>query len=149
MTPEFEEADRDLRRRSLLACVHIAKKDLGLRDEEYEAVLRGFGVESSAHLPLPELRRLVKYLKFLGWKPRHRPAPEEKVVKALRERVRAEIALVAEGEARLAGVARKVLGVDSWLWINEAAKLMRLLAILRRMRRERELKSCNGTEEQG
>ncbi|HOK59218.1 MAG TPA: hypothetical protein PL047_09445, partial [Methanothrix sp.] len=56
-------------RRGLLAKIHIAKKDLGLSQDEYELILTGFKVASAAELTIPQLERLVKYLKKLGWRP--------------------------------------------------------------------------------
>lgn len=57
-------------RKGLLAKVHIAKKQLGLRDEDWRAILEArFEVDSSARLSLGQLENLVSYLERCGWKP--------------------------------------------------------------------------------
>jgi len=57
-------------RKGLLAKVHIAKKQLGLRDEDWRAILETrFEVDSSARLSLGQLENLVSYLERCGWKP--------------------------------------------------------------------------------
>ena len=42
-------------RNGLLAKIHVAKKQLGLTDDQYEAVLRGFKVTSARELTIPQL----------------------------------------------------------------------------------------------
>jgi phage gp16-like protein len=133
--PPMRNASEAAQRRGLLAMVHIAKKDLGLNESEYEMILRGFKVASSGDLNIPQLERLVKYLKRLGWKPlrsrrRKRPADADARQAALRERC-VEIAKTLEnGEKRLSGLAAKICGFASLTWCRDAAKLERLLAVL-------------------
>lgn len=137
--PYLQNASEKAQRRGLLAMVHIAKKDLGLREDEYEMILRGFGVASSGELNIPQLERLVKYLKRLGWKPvrkrrRGHDAASYHRAEAQREALRARCVEVAKtmenGEKRLAGLAAKICGFASLTWCREAAKLERLLAVL-------------------
>ncbi len=54
-------------RRSLLAKVHIAKKDLGLDDAAYRAVLARHGVESSKDLDTKGMEKLLLHFEKLGW----------------------------------------------------------------------------------
>ena len=56
-------------RRALLAKVHVAKKQLGLDDPEYRAVLARFEVESSAALDIRGLESLLAHFRDLGWNP--------------------------------------------------------------------------------
>ena len=57
-------------RRALLAKIHVAKKQLGLTEEEYRALLDGhFGAASAADLGLTDLKRLVLVLAGYGFKP--------------------------------------------------------------------------------
>jgi len=77
------------RRNALLGKVHIAKKDLGLRDEDYRAILnRMFQVDSAADLRIGQLGDLLEEMKRLGWVPPkklskarkadgHRPQPDD------------------------------------------------------------------------
>jgi hypothetical protein len=50
-----------------LAKIHIAKKDLGLTDNDYRDLLSGFGVSSSKELSYNDAEELIKLLKKLGW----------------------------------------------------------------------------------
>lgn len=53
-------------RKSLLAKVHIAKKQLGLDDDAYRAILARFRVESSKDLDMKGLEKLVDHMAKLG-----------------------------------------------------------------------------------
>lgn len=132
--PFLRSETEKAQRRGLLAMVHIAKKDLMLRDDEYETILQGFKVASSGELSIPQLERLVKYLKRLGWKPVHprrkKAAPTESRLAALRARCVEVAKSMENGEKRLAGLAAKICGFASLTWCREAAKLERLLAVL-------------------
>lgn len=73
--------DREYRRRAL-AKIHIAKKELGLSDEDYREVVRSAvpGKDSAGDLTDGELRLLLERLAGLGWRPRlprisERPLP--------------------------------------------------------------------------
>lgn len=58
-------------RRSLLAKIHLAKKQLGLSEEHYRAIVAGVGgVESCADLTLDELGEVLAQLEKLGFEPR-------------------------------------------------------------------------------
>lgn len=58
-------------RKSLLAKIHVAKKQLGLDDAEYRAMLEGnFGVMSAASLDLHELERMVFVMRSYGFAPK-------------------------------------------------------------------------------
>ena len=133
-------------RKGLLAKWHIAIKDLGLKPDEKEAILRGFKVESAADMSIPQLERLVKYLKKLGWKPVRRrgrghvpearrdryvsPEKEADRLTALRTRCEEIARMIENGEKRLAGLTQKICGVSNIAWCRDAAKLERLLAVL-------------------
>ncbi len=57
--------------RALLAKVHIAKKDLGLADENYRAILvRITGRESSRDCTERQLEQLLAEFRRLGWTPK-------------------------------------------------------------------------------
>ncbi|MBD5416977.1 MAG: regulatory protein GemA [Desulfovibrio sp.] len=58
-------------RKALLAKIHVAKKQLGLTDAEYRAMLEGnFGVSSAAHLDGEGLQRMVFELRAYGFRPK-------------------------------------------------------------------------------
>lgn len=134
--PFLQNASEKAQRRGLLAMVHIAKKDLGLNEGEYEMILRrGFKVTSAGDLNIPQLERLVKYFKHLGWRPlrsrrKKRPADADARLAALRERCVEVAKTIDNGEKRLSGLAAKICGFASLTWCRDAAKLERLLAVL-------------------
>ena len=56
-------------RKALLAKIHVAKKQLGMTDDEYRALLLGnFGQESAARLSVTELEDAVHLLRAAGFK---------------------------------------------------------------------------------
>lgn len=67
---------------SQLALIHVAKKELGLQEEDYRSILELYGgVSSAKHLTLEGFERVMKHLERLGFKstnissrqPKHRP----------------------------------------------------------------------------
>jgi phage gp16-like protein len=60
-----------MNRRSLLAMVHIAKKDIGLDDETYRAVLVNVsgGRDSAKDLTDDELGQVLDGFRLRGWRP--------------------------------------------------------------------------------
>ncbi|WP_178860783.1 gp16 family protein [Thiomicrorhabdus cannonii] len=72
-------------RQSELAQIHIAKKDLGMEDDAYRALLQAVaGVESSSDLDFHGRHAVIHRMKELGWKPKRR-----KVGPATRAKTRA------------------------------------------------------------
>ena len=56
-------------RNGLLAKVHIAKKQLGLTEEEYRGMLDArFGVDSAGKLKVRDLEVLLRHMAGLGWR---------------------------------------------------------------------------------
>ena len=128
-------------RNGLLAKVHVAKKQLGLSEDQYEAVLRGFKVTSAKELTIPQLEELVKYFKRLGFRPiRARwlkppdARPTDDQIIALWQRAREIAAELPGGTARLQGLVRKVCGVEVLEWCRDADRLERLLKVLGEIR---------------
>lgn len=119
-------------RRGLLAKIHIARKELGLNEGEYEMMLRAFKVSTAADLTLPQLEDLVKLLKHYGWKAvkTRRPAGRAEHFEALRARCLDLAGEIRNGDKRLAGLAERICGTGQLAWCRDAAKLERLLAVL-------------------
>jgi phage gp16-like protein len=127
------EIAQEQQRRKLLAMIHIAKKDLGLTAEQYEAILQGFKVESAKDLSLIQLDNCVKYLKHIGWNYQPKPkrvGPDPKRVKALQERAKDLAGKLVNGEQRLQGLVRSVCRTTFLEWCTDTVKLERLLKVL-------------------
>jgi phage gp16-like protein len=127
-------------RRGLLAKIHIAKKELGLTPDQYEAVLSGFKVESARDLTIPQLESMVKYLKYLGWRPyrRRKRQPVEKRITALQDRCRELAGQIENGSKRLAGLVKSKGDVDTLEWLRDTAKLKQILVIMEKYKKQQQ-----------
>ena len=77
-------------RRGLLAKVHVAKKQLGMADDDYRVMLEArFGVRSSADLTIGQLERLISLFEKGGWQ-----APERHATGADNRATEAQIARI-------------------------------------------------------
>jgi hypothetical protein len=130
-------------RNGLLAKIHVAKKQLGLTDDQYEAVLRGFKVTSAKELPIPQLEDLVKYFRRLGFRPikarwlkPYDERPSDDQVVALWKRAREIAADLDGGTKRLQGLVKKICGVEIMEWCRDEDKLERLLKVLGEIARQ-------------
>jgi phage gp16-like protein len=125
--------------RRLRAQVHIAKKDLGLDDETYRALLqRVTGKTSSAKLSVVELNKVVADLRSKGWKPRlggRSPASKHRVIKSRADKLRAvwigmaKSGVIEDGseQALAAWVKRQTsnsngIGIDRVDWLDRDPK---------------------------
>jgi len=124
-------------RRGLLAKIHVAKVQMGLSDDYYEAMLTAFKVSSAADMTIWQLENFVKLLRSHGWRAAksRKEKPEDAQLIALRDRVREEAANLENGDARLPGLAKKICGVDHLEWCRSVDKLERLLAVLRKLQK--------------
>ena len=134
--PAKQTADKlQERRNGLLALVHIAKKEIPLRDDEYRDVIAYWGVRSSADMSIPELEELVKYFESLGFKkkvsdPRD-PGSGVGQIKALQERIRTEAEKLSNGEQRLKGLVKKIAKADDLKACRNIKKLKQVLKVVR------------------
>jgi len=123
------------RRHKLLALVHIAKKEIPLRDDEYRDVIAYWGVRSSADMSIPELEELVEYFESLGFKKKVKdprdPGPGAGQIKALQERIRVEAKKLNNGEERLKGLVRKIAKENDLRFCRNVKKLKQVLKVVR------------------
>ena len=134
--PPTGKADKlQERRHKLLALVHIAKKEIPLRDDEYRDVIAYWGVKSSADMSIPELEELVKYFESLGFKKKvldpKDPGTGIGQIKALQERVREEAGKLNNGEERLKGLVKKIAKENDLMACRNIKKLKQLLKVIR------------------
>jgi len=122
------------RRHGLLALVHIGKKELALRDDEYRDVLKYWGVTTSADMSIPELEELVEYFESLGFK---KKVPADRALgagagqlTALRERIREEAGKLSNGEQRLKGLVKKIAKTDDLKSCRDVKKLKQILKVI-------------------
>ncbi|GFK94442.1 hypothetical protein NNJEOMEG_02287 [Fundidesulfovibrio magnetotacticus] len=106
-------------RGSLLAKVHIAKKDLALDEDTYRAVLkRVTGHESARDCSLPELVRVVAEFRRKGWNPTQTAGPTQGKAKpakgkaALMGKITALLTEAGRKEEYAEGIARRMYKRD-------------------------------------
>jgi hypothetical protein len=122
------------RRHKLLALVHIAKKEIPLRDDEYRDVLKYWGVKTSAQMSISELEDLVEYFESLGFK--KKVSADRDLgsgvgqITALRERIRAEAGKLNNGEQRLKGLVKKIAKADDLMSCRDVKKLKQILKVI-------------------
>ena len=123
------------RRRKLLALVHIAIKEIPLRDDEYRDVIAYWGVKSSADMSIPELEELVEYFESLGFK--EKASSDRDLgsgvgqITALRERIREEAGKLSNGEQRLKGLVKKIAKAEDLMSCRNVKKLKQILKVVR------------------
>jgi phage gp16-like protein len=133
------------RRRALLAKIHIAAKQLGMRAADYRALLMGeFGIPSAGDLSVEEMERLVEHLAARGWRPLQGPrarfgpplSKRRKQAFALQARARQVFSRLEDcDERRLEGLCEKICGRKDLSSCLDIVKLRRLLAVLEGIRR--------------
>jgi phage gp16-like protein len=70
MTDKRDTPPKKDNRRAITARIHIAKKELGLDDDTYRAMLQQVAKQSScADMHISDLYRVMEHLKTLGYKP--------------------------------------------------------------------------------
>ncbi len=110
-------------RKSLLAKVHIAKKQLGLDDDTYRAMLENLtGKTSAAELTVPQLTRVVADLRKQGWTPPAKPASHRKpaIPEAAGHLDKIEALLAEAGRpwSYAGGIAQRMYGVEKLEWLK-------------------------------
>jgi phage gp16-like protein len=140
------------RRRALLAKIHIAAKELGMRAADYRALLMGeFGMPSAADLSVEEMERLVEHLAARGWRPLPGPpgrfgpsvSKRRKQAFALQARARQVFSQLYDTDGRrLEGLCEKICGRKDLSSCLDIVKLRRLLAVLEGIRRSESRAGC-------
>lgn len=130
----------DARRRDL-AKIHVAKKELALSDEDYQAMLWSVArVRSSAELDAYGRRRVIEHMKSRGFKPRRkgrtRPAPERELMVA---KIRALLINAKEGprpDSYADAMAQRMFSVARFEWCkpDQLHKIIQALEVDKRRR---------------
>lgn len=114
-------------RRAMLAKVHLARKELGLSETDYRAILeRVTGKSSAGALSTSELHDALAEFRRLGWEPalerRGRPAdhPSARKARALWISLGQLGAIRDSSDAALEAFARRQLGCDRLQWADQA-----------------------------
>ncbi len=120
------EAQERLRpTRAQLAKIHIAKRDLGLTDEDYRAMLvKRFQVFSSADLTRIQASSFIIFLMGEGWREKTRQrrtlarSPQSRKIRALWITLSQMGKVNDSSEKALASYVRRMTGVDALQWLS-------------------------------
>lgn len=111
----------------LIRLIHVAKRDLGLDDDTYRALLAEEcnGKASAAYLTLKELETVLARLKRGGFKVRstrgdraQAPDPQSSKIRALWLDLAAMGAVKNPSEAALGAFIKRMTGVDALQWLS-------------------------------
>ncbi|MCD7046654.1 regulatory protein GemA [Pseudomonas marginalis] len=123
-------------RNTQLSKIHIAKKDLGLDDETYRALLdRISGVQSAKDLKPLQIGAVLAELQRLGWKPKRASKAGRKspVTPVDRQKLMSKVgAFLAEAKRTWAyadGMALRMFKVERVDWLD-SEQLRKLVAAL-------------------
>lgn len=124
-----------------LAKIHVAKKQLGMTDDDYRAMLWTQGrVKSSTDLDHAGRQHVLDYLKTIGFKPKAsanpkrpaRPTPSADALPLVR-RIRAQlISLDRKPDEYADGIAKQMLGDDTpeffeWCHLRDLDRISKAL----------------------
>jgi phage gp16-like protein len=136
--------DSEKIRKAMIAKIHIAKKELGLEDEDYRFLLKSItGKDSCKYMHEGELEKVLEVLYALGFEPKKKARIEnlsfnkEGMIKMIE--YHAEIILGDNWKRRLRGYVKKKFGVDDIRWCSYR-QLVSVWGFLRAIEREREEK---------
>ncbi|MFC1524645.1 gp16 family protein [Thermodesulfobacteriota bacterium] len=126
--------------RSELAKIHIAKKELGLSDEEYRDILQHrFKKRSAKDLTHTQVQVLLGVFKLAGWKPKFRSVrgrnvpqatdPQSRKIRALWIRLHNIGEVRDPSELALNKFVKRMTKVDFLQWTTPAQKSMVIEAL--------------------
>ncbi|AXE33101.1 MULTISPECIES: gp16 family protein [Chromobacterium] len=108
-------------RNPALAKIHIAKKELGLDDDTYRAMLLSVGgAASSKDLSPAGVDRVLAHMKRCGWKPKSKAADKPSVGQSKKRLVSKLEALLAEADRPwdyADAMAQRMYGVERAGWL--------------------------------
>jgi phage gp16-like protein len=115
-------------RRNELAKIHIAKKELGLDDASYRAILRKrYHRDSSAELTDRQADDLIELFQEKGWRPAS--FAQRGLIQVLWRKLAAAGAIQHSEDKALASFVKHVTGKPdfAWLTVHEASRVIEIL----------------------
>lgn len=116
-------ARKDLRRKSDLAAIHVAVKQLGLDESTYREMLSNLTrgrIISAADATADERRVIIEHLRKRGFKPVARPLenPQDRMARGMWIELAKEGVIRDRRESAFRKFAKRVTGVDRLEWMN-------------------------------
>lgn len=123
----------------LLAKIHIAKKDLGLDDDQYRDILRRItGKDSASKCSYTQMANVIEEFKSLGWKTvkkkkafRTAPTDQIKKIYALWGELQQLGAVKTTDKTALDAFCKKYTDVDCVQWLDPAQQ-QKIIEILKK-----------------
>lgn len=128
------KAADESRRKRLIKLIHVARRELGMQDEDYRAMLASMpalgGKTSSADLGIKGLEIVLRALKDRGFKVRAKPGKakpafrkqaddsQSRLIRSLWIQLHEAGAVRDSSESALASYVRRVTSVDDLAWLN-------------------------------
>lgn len=125
------------RRIQLIQLIHVAKRDLQLDDQTYQAILQQYGTSSSsADLSIPTLEKVLEHMKRAGFKVRSKTKSKPEKSRALAQdgesrKIRAlwlfmhDLGIVRDAsEKALASYVRRLTRVEALQWLSDEQTLL-------------------------
>ena len=129
----MQNLTKEAQRKQLIKLIHIARRELGMQDEDYRAMLANIpaleGATSSASLTIPKLKLVLETLKGKGFrvvprskKPQAKLAddPQSKLIRHLWLSLHAAGKVRDPSESALAKYAARLTKVDQLQWLNSS-----------------------------
>lgn len=119
----------DPQRRTMIAKLHLARRDLRLEEEDYRLVLeRVTGQRSAADLSVAQLDAALAEMKRLGWEAQKRSGPASgRASNPAAKKARAMLISLGlmgvirnTSEAALNAFARRQTGIERLSWVNQS-----------------------------
>lgn len=127
----------DQQKQKFIRLIHVAKRELGLDEDTYRAMLVNVtGMDSTKTMPLYKLEAVVKHLKQTGFKVRSKPQTRSLADDAQSKKIRAlwldmhdEGIVKNPSEAALASYVKRLTSVDrlEWLSTEQASSVIETL----------------------
>src|SRR5258708_5531237 len=139
-------ARKDLYRNADLAAIHVGKKDLGLDDETYRAMLSNLThgrIISAADATADERRTIIEHLRKLGFKkipPRPADNAQDRMIRALHLDCVKSGALRDRSERAFRKLVKRVTGVErlEWMTAEDANKVIEMFKSIKRRKEDAE-----------
>ncbi|OHX21222.1 gp16 family protein [Chromobacterium sphagni] len=134
-------------RNPALAMIHIAKKELGLDDETYRAMLLSVGgAASSKDLTQDGIDRVLTHMKRCGWKPKRKAADKPRVGESRQSLINKAEALLAEAGRPwdyADAMAQRMYGVERAGWLAPVQLHGLVAALTYDAKRHGRFQGCN------
>jgi phage gp16-like protein len=112
------------------ALIHVARQKTGMTEDEYRALLSGFGVQSSTQLSQVKFESVMAHFAKMGFRRLAGASAKHKTSRELlRGKVRKLLIELHLTDSYVDGIAKSRFGVDTWAWLD-AKNLHKLVAML-------------------